>query len=472
MRGTRDAAQDFTAIVPLDPGAARARLLELFGMMRSDGWFPRQYSLEGRGGPHDLRAFMDSGWWVWELLYEYLVHTREFEILAKPATFLDTGAMSSILEHVCTMMRFALAEENQGEHGLLKIREGDWNDSVNGAGVLERGETVMASAQAVLALRQSADLLRYVTETGVVSTAELRDPSDLADTFDAGAEAMATSLVKHARNAAGYFNGVFNDAGAWCFSPKDPDGRRRINTPANAFAVIAGLVKGRERERVFDALQEVRTDAGWLVFGPAISWPPIANLGRIGSGDLPAGMCENGAPYNHGCHGFLGRACWVAGKGAMLHETLRYLLPYDQEAHPTGTAKAAPYAVPNYWRNVPGSAGEAGATFLSGSISTGLRNIWHGLVGFRPDFGGLVVDPCIPPGWDTLTASSPYLGKQVEVRIENPDGRQCGVRYVELDGERIHPNARFCEADRDVVRIPWERFATAPDRSIQLRLLL
>ncbi|MBN2310133.1 MAG: hypothetical protein JXR94_14255 [Candidatus Hydrogenedentes bacterium] len=472
MRGTRDAAQDFTGLVPLDPGAARARLLELFNVMRSDGWFPRQYSVAGREGPHDLRAYMDSGWWVWELLYEYLVHTRDFDVLAEPATYLDAEGTGSVLDHVCAMMRFALRAENQGEHGLLKIREGDWNDSVNGAGVLERGETVMASAQVVLALEQAGELLRYLADTGRVPKEALRQTRRTAGAFEAGAAAMAGALLTHARNRAGYFNGVFSDGGAWCFSPRDPDGRRRINTPANSFAVIAGLVDGAEREAVFEALDEIRTETGWLVFGPAIGAPPIAHLGRIGSGDLPAGMLENGASYNHGCHGFLGRACWVAGKGGMLYDTLRYLLPYDQEAHPVAAAKAAPYAVPNHWRNVPGSVGEAGATFLSGSISTGLRNVWHGLIGFRPGLHGLVIDPCIPRNWQALSATASYLGKRLDVRIENPDGNTCGVRHLELEGERFTPNARFRQGHRDVVSIPWERIAAVSGARGTLRVRL
>ena len=48
MRGVRDTGQDATAVVGVDPATARTRLLEIFNLQRSDGWFLRQYSTKGR----------------------------------------------------------------------------------------------------------------------------------------------------------------------------------------------------------------------------------------------------------------------------------------------------------------------------------------------------------------------------------------------------------------------------------------
>ncbi|HUW57903.1 MAG TPA: hypothetical protein VMZ92_14780 [Planctomycetota bacterium] len=423
MRGTRDAAQDATGIVPIDPEIARARLIEILSCQRTDGWFLRQYSTTGPDGTHDHRPYVDSAIWVWELLMEYLSYTRDFRFLKKRLRWLDTKKTSTVLDHVTKLFDYYLARGNLGEHGLCKIRGGDWNDSVNAAGLEGRGESVMVSCQVVLGLEQAADLMALVGGKAV------------SRKFRAAAKRLRANVLKHARNRRGYFNAVFNDAGKWIFSPKDPDGRLRVNGPANSFAVIAGLVHGRARERVFDWLNRLKGPNGWRLFHPAIADPPIDKLGRIGSGDKAPGLSENGTCYNHGAHGFLGRAAWTAGRGRMLHDVLRYMFSYDQQAHPVKVAKIAPYAVPNHWKEAVGQDGVGGDTFLSGSISTALRNVYQGLVGFRPGLEELVIDPCVPSEWEGLTAEVPFLDGRCRMHIWNPRHVESGVREVLLDGK-------------------------------------
>ncbi|HUV39199.1 MAG TPA: hypothetical protein VMY39_06270, partial [Planctomycetota bacterium] len=356
---------------------------------------------------------------------------------------------------------YYLARENIGEHGLVKIRGGDWNDSVNAAGLEGRGETVMVTCQVVLGLEEAADLLAHL---------DARKHGAAVRRFRAGAKRFRTGLLKHARNRKGYFNAVFNDAGRWVFSPNDPDGRARVNSPANAFAVIAGVVTGRARERVFDALDTLKGPHGWRLFYPGIGEPPIEKLGRIGSGDKKPGLAENATCYNHGCHGFLGRAAWTAGKGAMLAEIFRYMFGYDQRAHPVEVAKIAPYAVPNHWREAVGQDGTGGDTFLSGSITTALRNVYQGMIGFRPGLVDLVIDPCIPPRWRGLTAKVRFLDAAWELRIWNPDGRECGVREVTLDGKRVGKLRRDARLDRKVWTLPIDALDRGGKHVLDVRL--
>ena len=48
IRGdTRDASQDATSVIAIDPAHARARLFEICANQRRDGWFPRAYSASG-----------------------------------------------------------------------------------------------------------------------------------------------------------------------------------------------------------------------------------------------------------------------------------------------------------------------------------------------------------------------------------------------------------------------------------------
>ena len=463
MRGVRDAAQDATAMVALDPKMARTRLLEIFACQRSDGWFLRQFSTAGARGVHDARPYVDAGVWVWELLWEQLCYTREFKLLQEERGWLDADRPASIFGHVLKLFSYYLDPKNRGEHGLIKIRAGDWNDSVNLAGLEGRGESVMVSCQVVLALEQAADLFEHVQTPKKPSQKIIRLYRD-------SAKKLRAQILKYALNNKGYFNAVFNDAGKWIFSPKDPDGKARINGPANSFAVISGVAPLNLRDKVFTALNTLKGPHGWRLFHPAIGTPPIAKLGRIGAGDLAPGLAENGTPYNHGSQGFLGRAAWSAGRGTLLYDSLRYMLPYDQDAHPVKVAKTAPYAVVNHWREALALEGTGGDTFLSGSISTAMRNVYQGLIGFRPELDAVIVDPCLPAKWKKATASITFLGGTYTIQIRNPKGVESGVVEIKLDGEIIGERRACPRLGRSLAAIPISAFKQGRNGVIEVRM--
>lgn len=465
MRGTRDAAQDITGVVPLDPAFARDRLLEILSYQCPDGRFLRHYSATGRQGKFDLRPYVDAGAWVWELAWEYLCYTRDFAVLQERVPWFENDDPATALEHLVRLFEYYIAPENLGEHGLCKILEGDWNDSVNRAGLEGRGETVMVSCQAILGLEDAATLLEYLVEGG-----DSAQYTATAGQFRDAARRLRDNVLRHALNRHGYFNAVFNDNRQWVFSPDDPDGQGRVNGPVNAFAVIAGLVDGPERDLVFDALQALRGPFGWRLFHPAIGDPPIAKLGRIGQGDLAPGLGENGTPYNHGSHGFLGRAAWTAGRGDLLYEVLRYMLPYDQQAHPVEVALTAPYAVVNHWKEAIGLEGAGGDAFLSGSITTAIRNIYQGLAGFRPGLRQLVIDPCIPASWDGFTATVGFLGGQCRLQIANPAHVECGVAALTLDGRPIATRLPDTRCGRALAVIPLEEITPGAEHLIEVRM--
>ncbi len=328
MRGTRDCAQDTTALIPLDAAAVRNTLVELFSIQRSDGWFPRQYSTTGRAGKHDLREYVDGGVWVWELLHDYLCWTKDYDLLSERAPWLDSDEEDLVIEHALAICDYYLNPENLGEHGLCLIRGGDWNDSINRAGPAGRGESVMMSCQALLMLRQASHLFGFLQR----ERPGLDVPDDLPEELSRLGEELKAAILRFALNGEGYLNGVYTDDAEWVFSPEDPDGAARVNMPVNAFGIISGALQGEHLQTALERLKALKQQDGWPLF-----FPPIQKLGRIGQGDLSPGLGENGAMYNHGCHGFFARAAAAAGEGSLACEILRYMLPYDP-ALPSGGA--------------------------------------------------------------------------------------------------------------------------------------
>lgn len=434
MRGSRDSANDFTAMVPINPGWGRQILETLFSCQRSDGWFPRQYSAQGRAGRHDMRGHVDAGCWVIELLHHYLCFTKDFAFANVPLAWLDLDEEATMLDHALKAIEFFICQENVGEHGLCKIGEGDWLDSVNRAGLKGRGESVMVTNQAIIAMVEMALVVEKLKALGLMDPAQADATMEL---YERRRRELAEALRTHAFNDAGYFNGVFNDDGKWLFSNKDPDGERRVYGPANWFSISSGVAGADLTESVLKELEYLRCDDGYRLYHPPLGRVPIERVGRGGSGDQPAGLWENGNAYNQGSHGFLGRALTVAGRGDLLYDVIRYLLPYDQDRHPVPRVKTPPYAVVNCWQNVPGFERHGGFQFLTGSTAYGLRMVYEWMFGIKPMPDGLVVDPCVPSAFNRQTARFTYLGKRVELEIVNPDARQCGVTSLTVNGKPV-----------------------------------
>jgi cellobiose phosphorylase len=63
------------------------------------------------------------------------------------------------------------------------------------------------------------------------------------------------------------------------------------------------------------------------------------------------------------------------------------------------------------------------------------------VLGVRPEWDGLRIDPCLPPGWPGARMVRPYRGCTYDIQIERvadlPDDGQAQVR---LDGTRLSSN--------------------------------
>ena len=74
------------------------------------------------------------------------------------------------------------------------------------------------------------------------------------------------------------------------------------------------------------------------------------------------------------------------------------------------------------------------------------------LLGIRPDFDGIIVDPCIPADWKEFTVVRKWRGSIYTIHVSNPDGVEKGVRSMTADGVRVQrlpmlPAGSHCRAE-------------------------
>ena len=179
------------------------------------------------------------------------------------------------------------------------------------------------------------------------------------------------------------------------------------------------------RERLLD-------DAGALLLAPAYTTPNRA-IGYITR--YAPGLRENGGVYNHA-------ATWAVAAAAktkdpeMVGKLLEAIDPSRKDAD---RYWAEPYVLPG---NVDGPAsprhGRGGWTWYTGSAAWLHRVVAEWVLGVRPGWDGLVIDPCLPPGWPGARMTRPYRGTVYDIHLERVQGLAEGVwTELELDGKRI-----------------------------------
>ena len=82
----------------------------------------------------------------------------------------------------------------------------------------------------------------------------------------------------------------------------------------------------------------------------------------------------------------------------------------------------------------------------------GLANI-EIMLGIRPQFDHLEIDPCIPGEWDGFKAQRIWRGAMYRIEVQNPEHVMNGVREVYVDGVKAEKIPVFEAGTEHTVRV-------------------
>jgi cellobiose phosphorylase len=159
-------------------------------------------------------------------------------------------------------------------------------------------------------------------------------------------------------------------------------------------------------------------------------------MGEISS--YPAGYKENAGIF---CHNnpwvIIGETVALRGNDAWDHYTK--ICPAwikDQQLH-----KVEPYV---YCQMVAGKdaakPGEGKNSWLTGTAAWNWITITQYILGIKPTYDGIEIDPCIPSTLKEYTVHRELRDASFDITVKNPDGCQSGVRSIVLDGSTIEGN--------------------------------
>ena len=415
--GIRDQSQDLMGPVMSEPDVVADRICEVLSHQFAEGsTLHNFFRLTGHG---ERTGHSDTPLWLPLAVMSYLKETGDFSFLDRIVPFQDSGE-ASVLDHIVRAVEYPLA--NLTPRHLPKFGPGDWNDTLDYVGRKGIGESVWVAEFLCFILREMADLLR------------LRGDNDKAEEFQGEYSLVANALNELCWDGEWYFRGTRDDGGI-IGSHTNEEGRIFMN--AESWSVISGIApEDRAHSSMDAAYRMLNTDRGPKILTPAYTKLDIG-VG-LATRCVP-GKKENAAVFNH-------VAAWaiiaeaLIGNGDRAYEYFKKTMPINQ-AYDPDLYRMEPYVYSEYVTSPDHPTfGEASHSWLTGSGVWMYRGGLDYILGVRPTYNGLILDPCIPASWDGFTIKRRFRGAVYNIRVQNPNHVQHGIKRIEIDGQPVEGN--------------------------------
>ena len=432
--GYRDTAQDAMMVVHADPEGCKKRIVQLLKALTYEGyglhlfeprWFEPEEKQQSFKSPtvvptpdksqivHGLKdACADDALWLVSSIVQYVRETGDVGFVDTVVRYAD-GGEGTVYDHMKRILDFSAKQV--GAHGICKGLRADWNDCLNLGG----GESAMVS------------FLHYWAICNFVELAKKLGRRDDAAYYETMAAAVKKISRQELWDGQWFIRGI-TAKGRKIGTQADTEGR--VHMESNTWAVLSGVADPEQGKLAMDAVDEyLYTPYGLMLNAPCFTVPDddIGFVTRV----YP-GLKENGSIFSHP-NPWAWCAEAVLGRGSRAMKFYDALCPAMQNDR-IEVRKSEPYS---YCQFVSGrdhtTFGEAHHPFMTGSAGWAYYAATQYLLGVRPEFDSLTVDPCIPADWKKFTVDRIWRGAEYRIRVTNPKGVEKGVAEIRLNGETV-----------------------------------
>ncbi|MFX1482059.1 MAG: GH36-type glycosyl hydrolase domain-containing protein [Promethearchaeota archaeon] len=423
--GFRDCSQDIIGVVRAFPLRVKKRIINLAKNQFQDGHVYHIYfPLTGEGGfpyyvKNDMQFFSDDHLWLIPAVTEYIKETGDTSILDGRVEFVD-GPAATIYEHMQKSIDFT--KSMMGSHGLPLLGTADWNDPLSIPGPHNAAESVFTAML----------LHRSLTELSEVSSHSGRETE--SKTY----RSMASKTKEHLNKIAwdgDWFIRAFDDSGNPLGSKKCKEGRIYLN--AQSWSILSGVASHEKGIKSMDAVKEhLDTKYGLILLSPAYS-RYYQEIGALSS--YAPGLKENASIWSHANAWAIIAECML-GRGNRAYEYYKKLAPPTKNGM-ASIHQAEPYV---YAQTIAGrdhqAFGMAKQSWLTGTAAWMMTAASNWIVGVRPQYQGLLVDPCIPTSWKSFRMIRHYRDTVYDIAFSNPSGISKGIESIRVDGKPQETN--------------------------------
>lgn len=429
--GFRDSAQDVLGIMGNAAEEGRELVEKLLRVQRMNGSAMHQFNpvtmIASEGDAREWedrpKYYSDDHLWIILSVCAYIKETGNIGFLDKVIPFYEKDKLEkpidegTVLEHLKRAVEFT--RKDVGRHGIPLAGFADWNDTVNMPAGAESFFTANLYGKALLEL---AELMEHL---GDEKSTELYKNCHTE---------MKENVNRCGWDGEWYLR-YFDQEGNPMGSKKNSTGQLYAN--AQSWAVISGFATAERAERSLDAVKRLLNTKK----GIKLSYPGYNGYdpSKGGVTTYPPGAKEN-------CGIFLHSNPWVmiaetiVGNGDRAYEYYCQINPAGNNSQ-IEEYECEPYC---YAQNILGDEhpqfGLARNSWLSGTASWAYQAAVKHILGVRPVYAGLELDPCIPDVWKGFKVRRQFRGAVYDIHVKNPDGVARGIRQVLLDGRIISGN--------------------------------
>lgn len=444
--GFRDSNQDLLGFVHQIPARARERLIDLAATMLEDGGAYHQYQPLTKMGNHELGSnFNDDPLWMILAVAAYLKETGDLSILNEKVPYENKEELAdTMLDHM--KRAFNHVVKKVGPHGLPLSGRADWNDCLNLSCFSDKpGESFQTYNNKKMF--SEPPFYSQVAESVMIAgmfcfiapeyAAMCRLMGDEAEAQRADAEiAKMKELTMQYGFDGEWFLRAYDHYGHKVGSKECEEGK--IFIEPQGFCVLAGLGKetGDDIKTLDSVSKYLNSDHGLVLNNPAFTTYHI-EYGEIST--YPAGYKENAGIF---CHNNAWIMCAEAavGRGDKAFEYYSKIAPAFREEF-SDLHRTEPYV---YAQMIAGKDaprhGEAKNSWLTGTAAWNFVAISQYILGIKPSYSGLEVNPSIPHTWDGFSVSRLFRGATYNIKVSNPNHVCSGVKSMIVDGKPVEGN--------------------------------
>jgi cyclic beta-1,2-glucan synthetase len=424
--GFRDQLQDSCAALIQNPQITKRQIFRACSAQFPEGDVLHWWHALPKKTMRGVRTrYSDDLLWLPYTLCEYIEKTGDKSILGKSIAYCDgpllvegqhenyinvqkSSLYESVYNHCIRAIEHSLSLI--GEHGLMLIGGGDWNDGYNKVGIGGKGESVWLSEFMSIVLQKFSQICLIAGE------------NERAQRYIQISEELKQNIETHCWDGEWYLRAFFDD--------KRPMGSHanaecQIDSLSQSFAAICGLENFQRNAVALDSAYSHLFDQknGIIkLFDPPFGGDDTSP-GYVAA--YPPGIRENGGQYTHGavwlCIAFLQNG--NAEKG---YELIKALLPSGKykEKEAGGPYKNEPYYISADIYTNPQCYGHGGWSIYTGAAAWLYRAILEWLLGIKIN-GNFSIKPCIPAKWDGFSMEISY--KNTAISLEVQRGDDCGI---------------------------------------------